>query len=166
MSRQALLSWSAASLFALPWVVSAQETQRPADPRPAAKQQLYTCPMHPEIQWSRPDNCPICNMKLVAKRTKAPSRANGMAMQDHAGMSMDGHAMDHDHHAMGSMMMGGCAMCMEMMGMGGTGSMSGMQSHRARAPAQSYRATRPVYRCYSGAYSRGSSGGPSVGCGC
>jgi CopA family copper-resistance protein len=40
-----------------------------------AKQKLqpviYTCPMHPEVQQSKPGNCPKCGMKLVVKKTKA-----------------------------------------------------------------------------------------------
>lgn len=30
-------------------------------------QQIYTCPMHPEIIRDKPGNCPICGMKLVKK---------------------------------------------------------------------------------------------------
>ena len=25
----------------------------------------YTCPMHPQIRWPRPDECPLCGMRLV-----------------------------------------------------------------------------------------------------
>lgn len=32
-------------------------------------QQIYTCPMHPEIIRDKPGNCPICGMKLVKKET-------------------------------------------------------------------------------------------------
>jgi membrane fusion protein, copper/silver efflux system len=31
--------------------------------------QLYTCPMHPEVVRDKPGNCPICGMKLVPKET-------------------------------------------------------------------------------------------------
>lgn len=30
---------------------------------------IYTCPMHPEISWSKPDKCPKCGMDLVPKKT-------------------------------------------------------------------------------------------------
>ncbi|MBI3136005.1 MAG: efflux RND transporter periplasmic adaptor subunit [Bacteroidetes bacterium] len=30
--------------------------------------QVYTCPMHPEIESDQPGNCPKCNMKLVLKQ--------------------------------------------------------------------------------------------------
>lgn len=30
---------------------------------------IYTCPMHPEISWSKPDKCPKCGMDLVLKKT-------------------------------------------------------------------------------------------------
>jgi Cu(I)/Ag(I) efflux system membrane fusion protein len=33
--------------------------------------QLYTCPMHPQIIKDKPGNCPICGMKLVKKETDA-----------------------------------------------------------------------------------------------
>ncbi len=26
--------------------------------------QIYTCPMHPDIKQDKPEDCPICNMKL------------------------------------------------------------------------------------------------------
>lgn len=32
-------------------------------------QQIYTCPMHPEIIRDKPGNCPICGMQLVKKET-------------------------------------------------------------------------------------------------
>ncbi len=30
---------------------------------------LYTCPMHAQIVRDKPGNCPICEMKLVLKKT-------------------------------------------------------------------------------------------------
>ncbi len=29
---------------------------------------VYTCVMHPEVQMSKPGNCPTCGMKLVGKK--------------------------------------------------------------------------------------------------
>ena len=34
---------------------------------------LYICPMHPEVQQNHPGNCPKCGMKLVLKSEVAPS---------------------------------------------------------------------------------------------
>ncbi len=41
------------------------------DPAPADMQanELYTCPMHPEIVRNAPGSCPICNMTLVKKES-------------------------------------------------------------------------------------------------
>src|SRR5260370_4706106 len=45
---------------------------------PAAYQQstVYVCPMHPEVQKSKPGKCPKCGMKLVA-RTPAATGKDG-----------------------------------------------------------------------------------------
>ncbi len=32
--------------------------------------EIYTCPMHPQIIRDKPDDCPICGMKLVKKETE------------------------------------------------------------------------------------------------
>ncbi len=32
-----------------------------------SSEQLYTCPMHPEIVQNTPGDCPICKMRLVPK---------------------------------------------------------------------------------------------------
>lgn len=34
---------------------------------PTAATQIYTCPMHPEVQQQGPGTCPKCNMALVPK---------------------------------------------------------------------------------------------------
>ena len=146
MSRQMLVVTGTVLLLVGASSATAQEGHRSNGPAPAATKQIYTCPMHPEIQWTRPDKCPICEMKLVAKVAKAPSATD--EMHDHAGMSMPNDGMQHNHSGMSSMMMGcGCSMCMEMMGMGGmNGSMNGSA---AKAVAPATRSGRPMYRSYS-----------------
>src|SRR4051812_6815277 len=39
---------------------------------------IYTCPMHPEVQMSKPGNCPKCGMTLVKKTIKvaAPKKTS------------------------------------------------------------------------------------------
>jgi P-type Cu+ transporter len=37
---------------------------RAAAPPPAAAEQIYTCPMHPEVRHKGPGSCPICGMAL------------------------------------------------------------------------------------------------------
>lgn len=34
------------------------------------EQEVYTCPMHPEVVSNEPGNCPKCGMKLVPKGSK------------------------------------------------------------------------------------------------
>ena len=47
-----------------------------------AKQQVeYHCPMHPEVVASRPGDCPICGMKLVATSAVRPAAAAESASQ-------------------------------------------------------------------------------------
>src|SRR6266851_397795 len=39
-----------------------------------AEQQMYTCPMHPEVRQEQPGSCPKCGMALIpAQETPAPS---------------------------------------------------------------------------------------------
>ena len=35
-----------------------------ADPKPTGSGTIWTCPMHPQIRWDHPGNCPICGMAL------------------------------------------------------------------------------------------------------
>ncbi|MEJ7680316.1 MAG: heavy metal-binding domain-containing protein [Segetibacter sp.] len=37
----------------------------------------YTCTMHPEVVMNKPGKCPKCGMKLVAMKTKKPSKSMG-----------------------------------------------------------------------------------------
>lgn len=39
----------------------------------AALQDVYTCPMHPEVISNKPGKCPKCGMALVKKKGKAPA---------------------------------------------------------------------------------------------
>nr|WP_299821829.1 heavy metal translocating P-type ATPase [uncultured Jannaschia sp.] len=48
-----------------------------AAPKPRAEDQVYTCPMHPEIEQVGPGSCPICGMALEPKGiplTEGPSK--------------------------------------------------------------------------------------------
>jgi hypothetical protein len=47
----------------------------PATPAADAKPLYYVCPMHPNIHYGHPGDCPICGMKLqpvYASETNAP----------------------------------------------------------------------------------------------
>jgi len=43
--------------------------------------EIYTCPMHPQIIRDKPDNCPICGMKLVKKEDNG-QRVNNIELED------------------------------------------------------------------------------------
>ena len=44
---------------------------------PVEEQTVYTCGMHPNVNRTEPGNCPICGMKLVAKKPSAPAEEDG-----------------------------------------------------------------------------------------
>ncbi len=46
---------------------------------PAEPQQLYQCPMHPEVIESQPGSCPICSMPLVPMQQPAAAQPAGTA---------------------------------------------------------------------------------------
>ncbi|QDT44148.1 Cation efflux system protein CusB precursor [Gimesia alba] len=47
----------------LGWIQAGLST--PAGTAQSGKQQIYTCPMHPQIRQPKPGRCPICGMALV-----------------------------------------------------------------------------------------------------
>lgn len=106
----------------------------------AAKTPLYTCPMHPQVQWPKPTDCPLCGMQLKLKQPKtAAITRNSTASPNHAAMHLDETASeseamkdmpgmgDGEMGAMDDMMM--CPGCMMNMGRG------------KQAPAASQKAT-------------------------
>jgi RND family efflux transporter MFP subunit len=52
-----------------------------------AQGDVYYCPMHPDFKSNKPDNCPVCSMKLV--KLEKPGGSDGkQAMQGMPGMDM------------------------------------------------------------------------------
>ena len=68
--------------------------------------EVYTCPMHPQIQWSQPATCPLCGMALKLKTPAQQPIPSGSGSQPTVA--------DHGHHD--PMEMGGCMECMRMNG--------------------------------------------------
>jgi len=61
---------------------AAQETVEAGTPdKTGAEQQLYTCPMHPEIRQIQPGNCPKCGMQLLPVEEKVPSSKHSQHQQ-------------------------------------------------------------------------------------
>ena len=118
-------------------VVSAEQ---PAPPAKAAAQ-MYTCPMHPQIRWAAPAECPLCGMKLSPVVTKT---APAGPTDPHKGMQMGKENMEH---------MMGCEMCKGMMGG------CNMNMNHRSAPAANKAAP-------SRGYSPSRSSGGRGGCGC
>ena len=138
---------------------------RTANAKPASvttKPAIYTCPMHPQIQWPKSIDCPICGMKLKLKAARGPgkyapnqsassaepmvSEADDAAMDDMPGMNMPGMDEAGDMNGMDDMKM--CPGCM--------GGMSGMRG------SASPKASRKV-----NSRGRRSMGGMAgMGCGC
>lgn len=56
----------------------------------ARQKPIYTCPMHPQIQWTGAVDCPVCGMKLKPKAANAdgnaPNDANLADASDAQGM--------------------------------------------------------------------------------
>ena len=53
-----------------------------------AKQELYTCPMHPTYVAEGPGTCPICNMDLVPQSSLAPGAEPAGAASTHADVAL------------------------------------------------------------------------------
>ena len=75
-------------------------------------EQMYTCPMHPNIKQNEPGTCPICGMDLVAIEAEAPSSDQKIesikiskASRTLAGIETEKVKLDHAYqniHAIGS----------------------------------------------------------------
>ena len=52
-------------------MANAQHDQHGTAPTAVKNAEIYTCPMHPEIQSSKPGKCPKCGMALVKKKPVA-----------------------------------------------------------------------------------------------
>ena len=109
---------------ATPHVRTVAARAKAADKAPTEKP-IYTCPMHTEVQLTKPTDCPMCCMKLKPKQMKADA-VKQVPADEHAGMDMDDTHPD-EMSGMDDMMM--CPGC--MMNMGGMSKMNGKQPRAA-----------------------------------
>lgn len=65
-----------------------------------ASADVYTCPMHPEVQSDKPGKCPKCGMALVKKRVKAPLAKPVPKKKPAMPMKKDTLPVNHDHDMM------------------------------------------------------------------
>ena len=56
-------------LISLPACNEKKKEEHSQHQQPATSDQVYTCPMHPQIIRDKPGKCPICGMELVKKET-------------------------------------------------------------------------------------------------
>ena len=58
------------------WLENTKPTPQVAEAA-VEDQTVYTCGMHPNVTRTEPGNCPICGMKLVAKKPSTPAETDG-----------------------------------------------------------------------------------------
>ena len=54
----------------------APEPRSLADSAPTGSGTIWTCPMHPQVRWDHPGNCPICGMALEPLQPSLDEEAN------------------------------------------------------------------------------------------
>jgi Cu(I)/Ag(I) efflux system membrane fusion protein len=59
---------------------SQHQEQETSNRQPAASNEQYTCPMHPEIVKDKPGSCPVCGMDLV-KKEKDSKKIEGISLE-------------------------------------------------------------------------------------
>ena len=52
-----------------------KETPKQGGTAATAENELYICPMHPQVTADKPGDCPICGMRLVKKEAEKPKPA-------------------------------------------------------------------------------------------
>jgi FtsP/CotA-like multicopper oxidase with cupredoxin domain len=71
----------------------------PAKQQPP-KTEIYTCPMHPEVQSDKPGKCPKCGMNLEKKKVKTPVAKPAPQKKPAAPVKKEATPATHDHNMM------------------------------------------------------------------
>jgi Cu(I)/Ag(I) efflux system membrane fusion protein len=82
-----LVLLTGAGLYFWKWGRSASPTTREQAKSEQTGKDTYYCPMHPSYKSDKPDNCPVCSMKLVRMETALGTESN--LGHEHAMGSMD-----------------------------------------------------------------------------
>jgi len=98
------LGYGVARYQPLPHLFGAAHATAPADASiHDVRNEIYSCPMHPEVLRHEPGNCPICNMKLVKAMAGGSDAANQPVHVDEAtrmrmGVRTEAAALTQMHH--------------------------------------------------------------------
>ena len=73
----------------------------PAKKEQTTTKEIYTCPMHPEVQSDKPGKCPKCGMNLEKKKIKVAVKPMEQKASSKPAENKNGTRTRHEKHAHG-----------------------------------------------------------------